>query len=106
MDIKKIQPGGGFVKSTATFISIFSAMVSIIFYITSLDKRISLIENNQPDIEKRLDALREDVNTINGYQDTEINQFHTDVYVQINQMNDRIEKIYDILLYTKKKETI
>ncbi len=95
-----------YLTPVATLISIVSAIVYITFYIGTMDKRITVVENKQSDVSLRIDALKQDVLTVNEHQNEEQQQFHDDVGVKLSEMSQRIEKIYSVLLENRKNHVV
>lgn len=81
-----------------TAVSIISAIVYITMYITTLDKRIAVVESGYTQTESKLD-------TITGFQNQQIQQFESDIKMQITEINTQLKQIYSILLDAKKRET-
>jgi hypothetical protein len=89
-----------------TIISIISAIVYITMYVGTMDKRIAVIENQQDAVITRVNLLKDDIETVNTNQSDEMTQFHNDVSAQLAQMGQRIEKIYSVLLDSRKHHAV
>lgn len=75
-------------------ITVITAIVYITAYVSSLDKRQTLNEQS-------IHELRIQMNDLNKTEGDEIASFHTDVYAQLARLDDKIDKIYGILVNQK-----
>jgi hypothetical protein len=89
------------IKWVGGMMSLITAIVCVTLYITSLDKRISVAEDHNVEIETRMNSLRGDFDKDLNYQAVQQQQFRVEVSNWLIRMSDRIEKIYGILIDDK-----
>lgn len=95
-----------FLTYITTLITIISSIIYVTWFIAMIDKRVVVTETQQIESQEKMDVLRNEMNTLNNYRDAQQTQFRNEVYEQLNQVNDRVEKIYGILLDFQKRQAL
>lgn len=107
MDKEKISNNKIFIARllniSATVISLIMTIVYITWFVASVDKRISLLEKNDVIEQEQLDNYINMIDQTNSEQDKTNDQYRTSTTTELINLDDKIEKIYMILLNMKKK---
>ena len=86
-----------YVGPIATFITLITSFMSVTWFAATLNERISLVEQTQ-------NQYHEEMNSIAHREDEDSESFHTDVNVQLARLDDKIQKIYGLLIIAKKNQ--
>lgn len=86
-----------------TIISFITTIVYCTWYLATEEKRISLVEQHQVEIESHISLMREDNEKTNEQQQTQQINFQNEIHSDIAQLSTRIEQIYQILLDNRKR---
>jgi hypothetical protein len=87
----------------ATAISLLMTVVYATQYAASLEKRVSLLEQHDVQYQDRLIEIRDALYQANNVQDEDQRQFQQDVTGQLTHLDDKIEKIYTLLIARNKQ---
>jgi peptidoglycan hydrolase CwlO-like protein len=71
-------------------------------YVATLEKRITVLEKHDDEIQLRISDIRESLFKTNDAQDQDQEHFQQTTIQALNHLDDKIEKIYAILINAKK----
>lgn len=86
-------------------ISLVATIVYVTWFAASVDKRVSILEKNDISEQKELDNYISMLDQANSDQDQSTDQFRTSITSQLINLDGKIEKIYMVLLGSKKNDT-
>lgn len=102
--VSKIKIGlPGLLTAATSIISLIATIVYITWFVASVDKRVAILEKNDVSEQKELDNYIGMLDQANAEQDQSTDQYRTATTNQLLNMDDKIQKIYMILLDLKKK---
>lgn len=81
-----------------TLITLISTIVYITWFAASIEKRVSLVEQHSSEIQTRLEQS-------SIQENDQSNRFQDAVNIQLARLDDKIDKIYGILVETKRNQS-
>jgi peptidoglycan hydrolase CwlO-like protein len=86
-------------------ISMVTTIVYGTWFISTIEKRVAILEQNNLFFSQRIQELRNQLDVANDSQDKNFHRFEDSINNQMSRMEDKIEKIYTLIRKTRVKDT-